>query len=64
MEDQEKKTSPALRKAVEKYDSKFERVNCRFPAGTKSRIKKAGYSSINKFIIQAVAEKLEKIENI
>ena len=53
----------AQRKAVCKYDEKFERVNCRFPEGTKSRIKKAGYDSINKFIISAVMDKLEKEEN-
>lgn len=52
----------AQRKAVYKYDDKFERVNCRFPEGTKSRIKKAGYDSINKFIISAVMDKLEKEE--
>lgn len=52
----------AQRKAVYKYDEKFERVNCRFPEGTKSRIKKAGYDSINKFIISAVMDKLEKEE--
>ena len=50
------------RKAVYKYDDKFERVNCRFPAGTKDRIKNSGYDSINKFIISAVMEKLEKEE--
>lgn len=64
MEKQEKKTTEALRRAVNKYDSKFERVNCRFPDGTKTRIKKAGYSSINQFIIQAVLEKLESIEKL
>ena len=58
------KTSEAMRKAISKYDNKFERVNCRFPEGTKSRIKKVGYSSINQFIIQAVLEKLESIEKL
>lgn len=52
----------AQRKAVYKYDDKFERVNCRFESGTKKRIKNAGYDSINKFIISAVMEKLEKEE--
>ena len=52
----------AQRKAVYKYDDKFERVNCRLPAGTKDRIKNSGYDSINKFIISAVMEKLEKEE--
>lgn len=61
---QEKKTTEAQRKAVYNYDNKFERVNCRFPVGTKSRIKKAGYNSLNQFIIQAVLEKLENIEKL
>ena len=64
MGEEEKKTTTAQRKAIYKYDDKFERVNCRFPVGTKQRIKKAGYSSVNQFIIQAVVEKLEKIEKI
>ena len=53
----------AQRKAIYKYDDKFERVNCRFKKGTKERIEKAGYKSINTFIVSAVMEKLEKEEN-
>ena len=64
MDNTEKKTTEAQRKAIYKYDDKFERVNCRFPSGTKQRITKAGYSSINQFIIQAVLEKLESIEKL
>ncbi len=56
------KTSEALKRAIKKYDEKFERVNCRFPIGTKDRIKDIGYTSINKFIIAAVEEKLEREE--
>ena len=59
-----KEVSNAQRKAVYKYDDKFERVNCRFSKGTKSRIKKAGYESVNNFIKLAVAEKLEREEKI
>lgn len=59
---QERKTTEAQRKAIYKYDDKFERVNCRFPIGTKEKIKKLGYSSINKFILMAVKEKMEKDE--
>ena len=58
----ERKTTDAQRKAIYKYDEQFERVNCRFEAGTKKRIKKAGYSSINNFVKLAVAEKLEREE--
>lgn len=59
---EERKTTDAQRKAIYKYDDKFERVNCRFPTGTKERIKKIGYKSINTFIISAVMEKLESEE--
>ncbi|RHQ81867.1 hypothetical protein [Clostridium sp. AF22-10] len=58
------KTTEAQRKAIYKYDDKFERVNCRFESGTKERIEKAGYKSINNFIKLAVAEKLEREEKI
>lgn len=58
------KTSDAQRKAVYKYDDKFERVNCRFAVGTKERIQKAGYKSVNDFIKLAVMEKLEHDEKI
>lgn len=52
----------AQRKAVYKYDDKFERINCRLQKGTKERIEKVGYSSVNSFIVSAVMEKLEKEE--
>jgi hypothetical protein len=61
---EEKKTTESLRKAVRKYDSKFERINCRFTIGTKERIKALNYSSCNDFIKLAVAEKLEREEKI
>ena len=62
--EKERKTTDAQRKAVYKYDDKFERINCRFEIGTKKRIEKAGYSSVNSFIKLAVAEKLEREEKI
>lgn len=61
---EERKTTEAQRKAVYKYDNKFERVNCRFAIGTKERIQKAGYKSVNDFIKLAVMEKLEHDEKI
>lgn len=60
----EHKTSEAKRKAIYKYDDKFERINCRFESGTKERVEKLGYSSMNNFIKLAVAEKIEREENI
>lgn len=62
--EEDKKTTEAQRKAVYKYDDKFERVNCRFAVGTKERIRKAGYKSVNDFIKLAVIEKLEHDEKI
>lgn len=59
-----KKTSAAQRKAVYNYDDNFERVNCRFTKGTKERIKKIGYKSVNDYIKLAVMEKLEHDEKI
>lgn len=55
------KTSEAQKRAIYKYDDKFERVNCRFEIGTKERIINAGYS-INSFIKLAVEEKLDREE--
>jgi hypothetical protein len=60
---QELKTSESQRKAVYKYDDKFERVNCRLAKGTKERIQALKYSA-NDFIKLAVAEKLEREEKI
>jgi hypothetical protein len=62
--EEDRKTTEAQRKAVYKYDEKFERVNCRFAVGTKERIRKAGYKSVNDFIKLAVMEKLEHDEKI
>ena len=57
------KTSEAQRKAVYKYDDKFERINCRLQKGMKDRIAALKYSA-NDFIKLAVAEKLEREERI
>lgn len=60
----EKKTTDAQRKAIYKYDEKFERVNCRFEKGTKERIMQLGYKSVNDFIKLAVIGKIEQEEKI
>lgn len=57
------KATEAQRKAIYKYDDKFERINCRLAKGTKERIKALKYSA-NDFIKLAVAEKLEREEKI
>ena len=59
----EYKTSAATRRAIYKYDDKYERINCRLAKGTKERIKALKYSA-NDFIKLAVAEKLEREEKI
>lgn len=64
METKERKTTDAQRKAIYKYDDKFERINCRFKTGTKERITALGYKSVNDFIKLAVNEKLEHDEKI
>lgn len=56
----ERKTTEAQRKAINKYDMKFERMTCRFEGGTKEAIQRAGYKSVNDFVKLAVAEKLER----
>lgn len=60
----ERKTTEATRRAIYKYEDKFERINCRLAKGTKGRIEKLGYKSANDFIKLAVAEKLEHDEKI
>ncbi len=48
--------------ATERYDKKnYDRILVKFPKGTKERIKATG-ETVNGFINQAVAEKLEKQE--
>lgn len=61
--EKEHKTSESQRRAVYKYDDKYERVNCRLATGTKDRIKALKYTA-NDFIKLAVAEKLEREEKI
>ena len=58
----EHKTTDAQRKAIYKYEDKFERVNCRFEKGTKETIENLGYS-VNAFIRLAVQEKVEREQN-
>lgn len=58
------KTTAAVRRANAKYDSKFERTMVRMQPGTTKRIQALGYKSMNAFILMAVAEKLEREEQI
>ena len=63
MADSEKKVSAAQRKAADKYLEKFDEIRVRVPKGEKAVIQEyceARKESMNKFIIQAVKEKMER----
>ena len=51
----------AQKRAIAKYDSKWERINCRLFPGTKELIEQMGYSC-QEFIREAVKEKIEREE--
>lgn len=62
MADEKKKATEAHMRATAKYEEKnYDKVLVRFPKGTKERIKQTG-SSTNGFVVEAVLEKLNKIE--
>lgn len=63
MGEEKKATTEAQRKAIYKYDEKFFRVNCRLPQGTKERIEKQGYKSLNAFCTQAILDRLDQLES-
>ena len=64
MAEEKKKATEAHMKATKKYEDKnYDKVLIRFPKGTKKRIKDTG-SSVNGFTVDAVLEKLMKLENI
>ena len=52
------------KEVVKKYESKFDRINCRLKECTIKRIEALGYSSVNSFICLAVSDKLEREESI
>lgn len=58
------KQAEQRRKAVYKYDKKFERVNCRFEKGTKERIEALKAESIARFIQYAVYKELDERERL
>lgn len=63
MEYKKPKTSEAMRKAITKYDDKFDKTYVRLDKGTFDRIKKLGFSA-NAYIKLAVMEKLIHDEEI
>lgn len=53
--------SEAQKRATAKYEKeKYDKILTRFPKGTKEKIINTGTESINRFIIEAVREKLER----
>lgn len=57
--------TPAHNKASQKYQKEnWERINLAVPKGTKERYRqeatKQGYTSLNKFIKDAIDEKIER----
>ena len=55
-------SSPAQRRAVKKHDTeKVDKITIRLPKGTKERIK-AINSAVNPFVVDAVLEKLNRID--
>lgn len=56
----ENKTPDYIRKAVAKYQSKFDRVNINLPRGLKDQVKAATGESINGLVVRLLMEVLEK----
>lgn len=52
----------AQKQAIEKYSKdKVEKTTIRLPKGTKARIKATGTNTANRFIVNAVLEKLSSV---
>ena len=62
MEEKEFKTPERQRTYQKRYDAKHECMTIRFPVGTKEKITSLGYTSIAKFTLMAVAEKIARDE--
>ena len=57
------KTPEYTKRAINKYNEKFDRIAVNLPKGTKERIKDLTGESCNAYISKLVMESLEKIEN-
>lgn len=59
----EKKTANYTRRAIDRYNMKFDRVTANLPKGTKERIKAvAGDLSAGAFVVSATLAELERLE--
>ena len=56
------KTPEYTKKAIKKYNEKFDRVAVNLPKGTKDKIKELTGISCNKFISELVIRKLQEME--
>ena len=55
-------TPEYTKKAINKYNSKFDRIAVNLPIGTKERIKELTGKSCNAYISELVLAELERIE--
>ena len=55
-------TPEYTKKAINKYNSKFDRIAVNLPIGTKERIKELTGKSCNSYISELVLAELERIE--
>ena len=55
-------TPEYTKKAINKYNSKFDRIAVNLPIGTKERIKKLTGKSCNAYISELVLAELERLE--
>ena len=56
-------TPEYTKKAINKYNAKFDRVAANLPKGTKDRISKLTGKSCNAYIVELVLLDLERLEN-
>ena len=55
-----KKTADYTRKAIEKYQSKFERFTISLPIGSRERIKEVTGKSLNQYFNDLFVEDMER----
>ena len=55
-------TPEYTKKAINKYNSKFDRIAVNLPIGTKERIKEITGKSCNAYISELVLAELERLE--
>lgn len=56
------KTPDYTRRAVDKYNSKFDRISANMPRGFRDRVAAVSDSSAAAFVVAAALEKLERLE--